>query len=306
MIRHYFKLEPNSLKLKIKIKDGKMANIPKKVTERFSKTVKKYQKILITAKNKDINEADTVSIISNILHDVFGYDQYEEITREFAIKGTYCDLAIKVEGDVKFLIEVKAIGINLNEKHIRQATHYGADKGIEWIVLTNGIDWIIYKMSYGNKIAHTQICRFDFTELNLRDQQHQDHLFILCKEGLKRAAIEEFHAYKKIVNRFYISAILMGDSVTDLIRKELKKSSSGIKFDDKEIESILKNEVLKREVVDSDYAQEAIDQYKTVLKQIKRASKKKLKSKAEVKTGNEEPQNENVEENSESFEQISI
>jgi len=271
-----------------------MASIPKRVTERLNQTVKKYQKILITAKNKDINEADTVSIISNILHDVFGYDQYEEVTREFAIKNTFCDLAIKVDGDVKFLIEVKAIGIKLNDNHIKQATNYGANQGIDWIVLTNGVEWIIYKMSYGKKIAHTQICKFDFTELNPRKEQDQDYLFILCKEGLNKDAIEDFHAYKKVVNRFFIGAILMSDSGIDLIRKELKKSSSGIKFDDKEIESILKNDVLKREVVDSENALEAIEDYKTVLKQIKRASKKKAKPKIEkqepVSTTIDEPQ----------------
>jgi predicted type IV restriction endonuclease len=97
-----------------------MANIPKKVIYRFSQIIGKYQKILKDALNKDVNEADTVVIIIEILSSVFGFDKFEEITSEFAIRHTYCDLAVKVDGKVKFLFEVKAIGISLDKKHINR------------------------------------------------------------------------------------------------------------------------------------------------------------------------------------------
>lgn len=253
-----------------------MANIPQKVAERLASTIKKYQPILITAKNQDKNEADTVTIIANMLHEVFGYDQYSEITKEFAIKNTFCDLAIKIDGSVKFLIEAKAIGIKLNDNHIAQATTYGAKEGIDWVVLTNGIHWIIYKMNYGSKIAHKQISAFDFLELKPKSATDHDQLFILCKEGLKKDAIEEFHAYKKIVNPFFIASIIMSDNVLDVIKKELKKSSPGLKLDDKEVEVILKNDVLKREVVDSEYASDAQEQYKLIIKKAKKDLAKKV------------------------------
>jgi hypothetical protein len=31
-------------------------------------------------------------IVSDMLADVFGYDKYNEITRELCVRGTYCDL----------------------------------------------------------------------------------------------------------------------------------------------------------------------------------------------------------------------
>lgn len=264
-----------------------MANIPTKVSDRLSAMIKKYQPILINAKNQDKNEADTVTIIGNMLHEVFGYDQYSEITKEFAVKNTYCDLAIKIDGNVKFLIEAKAVGIKLNENHINQATHYGAKEGIDWVVLTNGINWIVYKMNYGNKIAHKQISVFDFLSLKPKSVSDHEQLFILCKEGIKKDAIQEFHNYKKIVNPFFISSIIMSDVVLDVIKKELKKSSPGLKLDDKEVESIVKNEVLKREVVDSDYAVDAQEQYKLILKKAKKdLAKKTQKLKPVVKEEN--------------------
>lgn len=262
-----------------------MANIPPKVSDRLTAMIKKYQPILISAKNQDKNEADTVTIISQMLSDIFGYDQFSEITKEFAIKNTYCDLAIKIDGDVKFLIEAKAIGSKLNESHIAQATTYGAKVGIEWVVLTNGINWIIYKMNYGNKIAHKHISSFDFTNLKPKNTADHEQLFILCKEGLKKDAIEEFHAYKKIVNPFYIGSIIMGEYVVEAIKRELRKSSPGLKVDDKEIESILRNDVLKREIVDGEYAIDAQEQYKQVLKKAKKEQAKKTLTAKPLESG---------------------
>lgn len=52
-----------------------MAIIPKKVVERFSKTIGSFQRVLKIAKDRDVNEADTVSIVGDILAKVFGFDQ---------------------------------------------------------------------------------------------------------------------------------------------------------------------------------------------------------------------------------------
>ena len=63
-----------------------MTNIPKKVADRFSKSIPKFQKVLKIAKDRDVNESDTVSILKDILSEVFGYDKYIDLTGEFAIR----------------------------------------------------------------------------------------------------------------------------------------------------------------------------------------------------------------------------
>jgi len=47
-----------------------------------------------------------VILATDILADVFGYDKYTEITSEYAIRSTYCDLAIKIEGSVAVIFAV--------------------------------------------------------------------------------------------------------------------------------------------------------------------------------------------------------
>ena len=185
-----------------------MVKIPQKVSERLKKEINQFQKILSTAKDRDVNESDTVIIITDMLAKVFGFDKYTEITSEQAIRGTYCDLAIKLNGKIKFLIEVKAIGLTLKENHLRQAINYGANTGIPWVVLTNGVDWEIYKIRFEKPINYDLVCSFNFAELNSKKQEDQDKVFLLCKEGIEKAAIEEFHDHVQSVNRFMVGAIV--------------------------------------------------------------------------------------------------
>ena len=62
-----------------------MPRVQKKVYERLVAGIKQFQPILTAAKSRDINEADTVTIIKDMLADVFGYDKYSEVTSEFGV-----------------------------------------------------------------------------------------------------------------------------------------------------------------------------------------------------------------------------
>lgn len=200
-----------------------MAKIPSKVAGRLIKMIPAYKKVLSDAQSRDVNESDTVTIITDVLGDVFGFDKYSEITREFNIQGTYCDLAIKVDEQVQYLVEVKAIGIDLKENHIRQAVNYAANHGIKWVVLTNGAKWIIYRVLVDGKVSSQEVCSFNFLELNPKKSEDQESVFMLCRRGLDKDLIEQFYEYRQSVNKYMISAVLRSESVLNSIRKELRK-----------------------------------------------------------------------------------
>lgn len=231
--------------------------MPKRVSERLVRTIAKYQQVLQIAKDRDVNEADTVSIIKDMLADVFGYDKYLDVTSEFAIRGTFCDLAIKIENKVEFLLEAKAIGIELKEGHLRQAIEYGANNGVPWVLLTNGIVWRVYKIRFEQPINYDLVCEFSFAELDTKNEEHQEKLFIVCKEGLVKAAREEFHEKILTVNRFVLGALILGDEVVGVIRRELRKLSDGVLVTPEEIAMVLTNEVLKRDVLEGEEASKA-------------------------------------------------
>lgn len=257
-----------------------MAAIPAKVLDRFKENLSKIQKVIEQAKNRDINEADTVVIVSDTLSLLFGFDKYTEITREYAIKGQYCDLAVKLDEKLKFLIEVKAIGITLSEKHYQQALDYGANNGTEWIILTNGLMWKVYKVRFEKPIRTDFVAEFNMLDLKLKSQNDLDKLYILCKEGLKKNAIDEFSQHRMIVNKYFLSTILRSDAVIEAIKREFKKIDAQIKVENDEIVGLLMNDVMKRELLEN---QETIDANEKYAKIVKRLEKKKTKEKEGAK-----------------------
>ena len=128
---------------------------------------------------------------------------------------------------VRYLIEVKAIGLSLKEAHLCQTVNYGANHGFPWVVLTNGLRWEIYRVLFEQPVAHELVCDFDSLELNGRKTGAQDTLFLLCREGLAKAAIEQFHEHVQAVNRFVVAAIIQSEPVLKLIRRELRLCGSG-------------------------------------------------------------------------------
>ena len=124
--------------------------VPARVADRLSAGLKRFQPVLASAKSRDVNESDTSMIVTDVLSEVFGYDKYSEITRELCIRGTFCDLATRVDGKFQLLIEVKAIGLDLKDAHIKQAVDYAANQGIEWVALTNGHIWRVFRVIFAD------------------------------------------------------------------------------------------------------------------------------------------------------------
>jgi hypothetical protein len=257
-----------------------MASIPKKVAERLVSGIKKYQPILSAARARDVGEADTVTIIKDMLCDVFGYDKYNDLTSEFAIRGTYCDLATKIDGVLQTLIEVKAIGLDLKDQHVKQAVDYAANQGVEWVLLSNGMCWRIYRLTFSKPIDHELVVDIDFSALNSRSEHDLELIYLWCKEGWQRSVLGEYHTQKQALSRFFVGALLQTTPVLDVIRRELRRISPDVKIDSDQIKAVLLSEVIKREVIEGEKADEA-------QKKITKAASKALRAsyaKADPKT----------------------
>lgn len=250
-----------------------MASIPKKIAERLVAGIKRFQLILAAAKARDVGETDTVTIVKDMLADVFGYDKYSELTSEFAIRGTYCDLAIKLDATLATLIEVKAIGIELKDAQVKQAVDYAANQGVDWVFLTNGIRWCVYHVLFTRPIAQELVVDIDFSTLNPKSESDLETLYLWCKEGWQRSALGEFHTQKQALSRFFLGAMVISDPVLEVVRRELRRVSPDVRIDLDQIRAVLVNEVVKREVMEGDKADEA-------RKKISRAASKSLRTTA--------------------------
>jgi predicted type IV restriction endonuclease len=257
-----------------------MPYIPKKVVTRFGATVPKFQKVLSLAKDRDVNESDTVEILTDILEAAFGYDKYLELTSEYRIRGRYCDIAVKINDKVQYLMEAKAVGIDLKENHIRQAVDYAANYGVQWVILTNGIEWRLYRLRFEKPIDYDLVHSFEFLSLNPKKKQDQEQLFLLSREGLDKDAREEFYEKVQIVNRFVIGHLMLAEPVLKLIKRELRKASEGVKVDLQEVEQIIRSEVLRRNLVEGDEADEAQKVVSRLYKKSSTPSRRRTKKPA--------------------------
>jgi hypothetical protein len=231
-----------------------MAALPKKASERIAAGLKRFQPILATAKSRDVNESDTVVIIADLLQDIFGYDKYSEITSEHMIKGTFCDLAVKLQGALALLIEVKAIGLELKEQHVKQAVDYAANQGCEWVALTNGYVWRVYRVIFGKPIENEIVVEFDLLAMNPRNPDHLELLGLLSKEGWQKARLGDYASQKQALSKFTLGALILSDSTLDVLRREIRRLSPEVRIEISEIRSALEADVIKREVLEGEKA----------------------------------------------------
>jgi hypothetical protein len=249
--------------------------ISARVSERISTQIKKYTPILNQLVTKDVNEADTGAIIREMLCCVLGYDNHNEITAEKAIKGAKADFAVMVDGTVRFLIEAKAIGISLNDHMVRQIVDYGANLGTDWVLLTNGVKWNLYKIHFDKPIGENLLCEIDV--LNSTPKSAKLAELIECfgnlsRENFSTVSMNTYFLQKQLTSKFAVAAVLLSEPMLKEVRHKLRKMSPGLKVDVEYLETLLSNEVIKRELIDG-------DEGKTAQALIKHLQKKLAKDK---------------------------
>lgn len=256
--------------------------IAKKALDRISRGLKRYCEILGAAKKRDISESDTVVIVGDMMADILGYEKYVEISTEFAVKGTYVDLAVKVGSEVHFLVEAKAIGVELKDLHVRQAIDYGANQGIEWAILTNGAVWRIYKIEFKKPIVHVLVAELD---LLAAATPHEDAVLFfanLCKEGFAKSQMEEFYEQHQATNKHTLAAVLLSERMLNHLRLGLRRIFPSVRIDADDLENSLRNDVLKRELMEGEEAEAAAALLKKALRAAARQKRRLAKADSPV------------------------
>ncbi|HEV7486241.1 MAG TPA: type I restriction enzyme HsdR N-terminal domain-containing protein [Thermoanaerobaculia bacterium] len=227
--------------------------IPARVSERLAAGIKRFQPILSSAKSRDVNESDTSMIVADLLAEIFGYDKYSEVTRELCIRGTYCDLATRLDGKFQMIIEVKAIGLELKDAHVKQAVDYAANLGVEWVALTNGNLWRVYRVIFAKPIDAEIVLDIDLLQLNAKSADHLESVYLLTRESMLKSGLYAYHDHLQATNKFYLAAVVLSDPVLETVRRELRRLSDA-KIEIEELRNALKLEVMKREVIEGEKA----------------------------------------------------
>lgn len=232
--------------------------IPNRVRERMMAGLKRLGPMIAQQKARDVSEADTVTIVKDLLADVFGYDKYAELTSEHCIRGTYCDLAVKVDSKLIQLVEVKAIGTELDDRHVKQAIDYASNQGVEWVILTNAGTWRLYQVIFAKPIDKRLLFELNLTTIDLKKEDQMEALFMFSKEGFAKGAHIELRDRQDATSRFTLAALLLhNDNVVSAVRRELRRVVD-VLVDDSVIVKVLRDEVIKRDAIEGASADEAM------------------------------------------------
>ena len=249
--------------------------VSKRFVDRARPALRRYQKVLESAKKRDVNESDTSVIVSDILTDVLGYDKYQEVTTELAVPGTFCDLAIKIHGRLQYLIEVKSIGTELKANHLRQAIEYGSREGIEWVLLTNGYVWQAHRIRFEQPIDHDLVFEVDLIDGVTKTSDLLEKLYLVSREAGNASAIDLYWQGKEATSRYVLAQLILSEGVLHVIRRQLRSLFKGTKITPEELATVLQLEVLKRDVLEGVKAEVAA-------KTVKRAVRRRLRARRDT------------------------
>lgn len=194
--------------------------------------LKRFLPYLLKAQKDNLNEADTCQRLMKFFEDVLGYDLITDITRELQIKDRYVDFAVKIDGSIKVLIEAKAAGITLRDRHVEQAERYASQGNIRWVLLTNGVQWSLYHLTFDEGIDYNKVFFVD-----LANDPHDlapDTLKILHKKAIKRNEHESYLKKTMALGPASIGKALMTEGVIRFIRREIRRKE-GLLIDEEDL-----------------------------------------------------------------------
>lgn len=248
--------------------------IPARVADRLSAGIKYFQPILKSAKERDINEADTVTIVGDILSDIFGYDKFTELTKELSVKSTSCDLAVCIEKKVRMIVEVKRIGAELKETYIDQAMGYAAKEGVEWFALTNGHQWRVFKVVFDPPIDSEQTIDIDLFLFTPKSASQSELLFLLTRESMLKSGLDIYINHVRALNKYTLGALLLSPPMLGAARKELRKIFPEVKVQVEDIEEAFERDVLKQDVIEGEKFEAARKKISRAVDMSSRTTKK--------------------------------
>lgn len=182
------------------------------------------------ARDRGANESDTMMFMVRFFEEVLGYDSLKgEISKELAIRDKYCDVALRIDGVVRILVEGKSAAIkDLVDKHIDQAENYASKAGIRWVLLANGIEWRLYHLSWGENegITHDLAWQSNLLEeLEADPEALWDKLSLLSRTSVEKGLLDEFWEHKKALSRGSIVRALFHEIVLRKVRQVLNKNA---------------------------------------------------------------------------------
>jgi len=211
----------------------------KSIDPQLRKAIRTARKIIEDVAKADGNEAETRRRVERIFADVMGYDPLVHLSREYAIHGAgtteHIDFVIRSEKGPNarpvVMVELKRVGIDVGPKHLRQAVSYAINAGCEWVLLTNGRQWRLYHVEFGQPPETRLVEQWDLLKDDIPVLAAKFQLINL--KSLKRGRLKKLWEKTRVLAPESILAALFSAETLKACRRILRKNTGVlVNYDD--------------------------------------------------------------------------
>lgn len=224
-----------------------MAVYQDKAKDRIAKGLRKFRGVVDRARTANSNESDTRMIVSAVVVELLGWDPFTDLTGEYRIKGTYADFCLRHDNQLLAVIEVKAITTKLHAKHVYQAVTYAANEGIDWVILTNGDGWHLYRVLFGKPISQDLVFEVSITDDDVKPKAKTELLYLLSHEAQRKNELEQYYDKKAALCASSVVKALLGTPMLVKLRSEMR-AATGYRVPIDELATILVEDVIRADI----------------------------------------------------------
>ncbi|WP_159941694.1 MULTISPECIES: hypothetical protein [unclassified Nocardiopsis] len=198
---------------------------------------------------RDANDGDTRMLVADFFSVGLNFSKYQDMTTEYRTSGDSIDYALVLEGELFAPVEVRRVGQDLDQRNIQMARRLAAEKGAEWVVLTNGRLWRVYHLrpdgDGGNRPV--EVISADLTDPEAY-HRNIDALFHITREAIEHGRLDALRRWREAVEAAPVAEVLRGDAVVETVRAELRAATGhpGHAGDADEVRRLLAEEVITR------------------------------------------------------------
>jgi hypothetical protein len=213
--------------------------------KQLNERLRTYRSRYLRKRYEDLDESGTRLLVNNLLTEILGYTELEEVKTEFRIRGEYADYIIQLGRKKHFVVEVKSVQLDLTAKHLRQSVNYAANEGIDWIILTNGRVIALYHVTFNKPIESFCIFSIDLADA-AQFRKAAKHLVYLTKKSVEKGELEEYRKRYQALETIEVAKLLYSSEIVRQLRR-LIRLRTGILFAEEEVvgavQSVLQSSV---------------------------------------------------------------
>lgn len=198
----------------------------------IARQLKKFVPILLKAREDKLNEADTSQRVFKVFEEILGYNPYEEISKELEIREKYADFAVKIDANIKFLVEIKPAAAILRLRHVEQCERYASEKNIQWVLLTNGVDWNLYHLTFGQGIEYETAFSITLTLDTI--EEAAELIGLLHRSSVRSGGHDAYWKQRSALSPKALGKALFFQGTLMFIRREIRRNE-GILIDTEDL-----------------------------------------------------------------------